>query len=349
MAIDPLREPDTGPAPPESGSGLRPDIAAIERWWRRYVRPDEVYEVRITDSRHGGPARLFKKVAGYFNDGSALVKALAPITGRDAQNVYVTLNSVDPALLARGNNRLVNDVKATAADDDVTRRRHFLIDTDPNRPTGIPATPAELAAALQVRNVVHDYLDDLGWPAPLYTMMSGNGGALVYEIDLPNDAEVLTLIEGCLAALAQAFGTEEVTVDQTVTNASRLTKVPGTVAAKGDDVPELGRVWRIATAELHEDAAPVTREQLEALAARAPKRDTSAEPILSGSTGRPGERSWTVAEVLREKGIGYFEKNRRYGTAYVLDRCLTSDAHDDGAAIIERPDGALGYRCQHNT
>ena len=42
-------------------------------------------------------------------------------------------------------------------------------------------------------------------------------------------------------------------------------------------------------------------------------------------------------------------KAKPYGTVYVLDRCLTSDAHEDGATIIEAPSGRLYYRCLHDT
>jgi len=34
---------------------------------------------------------------------------------------------------------------------------------------------------------------------------------------------------------------------------------------------------------------------------------------------------------------------------YELDACLTSDDHEDGAAIIELTSGALAYRCHHNS
>jgi hypothetical protein len=231
------------------GVALRPDLAALVAFWQTFTRPGEVYEVRLPKTRRG-PVHLFGTAGGYFDNGEAFVKAVAPVTGWDAPGVYITLNPVDPVLLARANNRLVSRLEATTSDGDVIRRRHLLIDVDPKRKAGIMATDAELGAALQTREAIAAYLADaLGWGAPLYRLMSGSGGALVYPIDLPNDDAATELVRRCLAALAVVFDSDAVTVDQTVYNAARITRVPGTINAKGDHCPERGRPWRQARAE----------------------------------------------------------------------------------------------------
>jgi hypothetical protein len=350
-------------ATPGTPSPLRPDREQLASFWRALVPPGDVHEVRITDARTGGPARLFGTTAGYFTDERAFVEALSYITGLDAQAVYVTLNPVRPILRARADNRLVIRAKATASDADIQRRRHFLIDVDPGLPAGISATDVERDAALAVRDAIHAYLDDAGWPDPLCVGMSGNGGSLIYRIDLPNhptegapDAteQSLALVTGCLLALGELFGvTDEKAgrpgVDTSVGNASRITKVFGTVAAKGDDCPHLGRPWRLATAELCPEAAAVSRLLLEALAA--------VEDVAGGREDGRGlfgrvtddrARRWTVPELLTRNGIGWTERRRPYGIAYQLDRCLTSDDHLDGASIIENTAGRLGYHCHHN-
>ena len=242
-------------ATPGAPSPLRPDREQLATFWRALVLPGDVHEVRITDARTGGPARLFGTTAGYFTDERPFVDVLSRITGLDAQAVYVTLNPVRPILRARADNRLVGRAKATAGDADIERRRHFLIDVDPGLPAGISATDAERNAALLVRDAIRAYLADAGWPDPLCVGMSGNGGSLVYRIDLPNhptedapDAaeQSLTLVTNCLLALGGMFGVADEKsarpgVDTSVANASRITKVFGTVAAKGDDCPHLRR------------------------------------------------------------------------------------------------------------
>jgi hypothetical protein len=83
-------------------------------------------------------------------------------------------------------------------------------------------------------------------------------------------------------------------------------------------------------------------------AAHGAGRDTGR----AADTGRPagpGERSWTVEQVLDLNGIMYVKKSKPGGAVYLLDRCLTSDAHEDGAALLEQPSGVLSYRCQHDT
>ena len=354
----PNRPHDTTPLP-------RPDPVLLAAFWDALAKPGDVHEVRITDSRRG-PAGLFGTVAGYFSEREAFVQALRRITGQDAAAVYSTLNPVDPKLQARADNRLEIRMKSTASDDVVVARRHLLIDVDPGIPAGISATDAERDAALAKRDAIHAFLDDLGWRDPVCVGMSGNGGSLIYRIDLPNAptgdapnaaAESLALVTACLEALASMFGVADEKagrpgIDRSVANAARITKVIGTVAAKGDDCPHLGRPWRLATAEFHHDAAVVPRTLLEALAAHARVEEVASEGkdgrgLFGRATDHP-ERRWTVAELLARNGIGWTERRRPYGTAYRLDRCLTSSDHLDGASIIENSAGRLGHVCHHN-
>src|SRR5436190_9375229 len=251
---------------PSGGRWLRPDREALGSFWDVFVRPGETHEVRVPKTRKGA-ARLFGTVAAYFNNREAFVREAARLTGLDAQAVYLTLNPVKPDLRARADNRLVSNIAATSTDNDVIWRRHFLVDCDPTRPSETSATDAERDEALAVRDAVCDYLTDLGWPAPVSKLMSGNGGGLVYRVDLANTPENTDLIEGCLATIGALFGTATVEIDQTVANPSRLTKVPGTVAAKGDDCPDGGRRWRVAAATLSPDAGVVPRELREGLPA----------------------------------------------------------------------------------
>ena len=327
---------------------LRPDPVVLARFWDALVTDGEVHEVRIPTSRPG-PARLFGVVSGYFDSRDAFVRAVARFTGRDAEGVYVTLNPVQRDLLARAYNRLINKAKATTADQDVTRRRHLLIDADAVRASLISATDDERDLAVATREAIAAYLSELGWPSPVIRGMTGNGGELVYRIDLPNDDASTQLITDCLAALAAAFNTDGVTIDQSVCNAARITKVIGSVPAKGDPVPDLGRVWRVATAEFDPDAPVVARALLEALAADAPResRATTDNEIVIEARAE-SRRSWHISDLLAKQQIGYRTKPWQGGTVYELNLCLTSQEHTDGARIIELASGALAYRCHHD-
>ena len=57
---------------------------------------------------------------------------------------------------------------------------------------------------------------------------------------MPNDEKSKALVEGALQELANKFNNGVVAVDTVVFNASRITKVPGTIARKGENTTERG-------------------------------------------------------------------------------------------------------------
>jgi hypothetical protein len=67
---------------------------------------------------------------------------------------------------------------------------------------------------------------------------SGNGVHLLYRVDLPNDSNATNLVKGILAGVAAHCAPDDVAVDQTVFNAGRITKLYGTLACKGDNLPD---------------------------------------------------------------------------------------------------------------
>jgi hypothetical protein len=91
--------------------------------------------------------------------------------------------------------------------------------------------------------VVLDYLTAQGWPQPV-SADSGNGIHLLYSIDLPNDDSSRDLVKGSLEALAARFDDGAVKIDRSVHNAGRIVKLHGTVANKGDNIPEAP--WRLS-------------------------------------------------------------------------------------------------------
>jgi hypothetical protein len=226
-----------------------PSAAEVDRFLAAYTAGGDglVIELRALEvpQRYGRPLAL----SGFFDlaDPGPLRRAVAELVGRPAgeqpEGVYVTLNPVSPALLGRANQRLrPAGKKAMAASDaDVLRRRWLLIDVDPTRPAGISSTDEEKAAALAVITGVRRDLDARGFPAPL-VVDSGNGFHLWYRIDLP--AADGGRVERTIKGLAGRHNTAAATLDTSVFNPSRIAKLPGTFARKGDDVP--GRPHRMA-------------------------------------------------------------------------------------------------------
>lgn len=175
--------------------------------------------------------------SGYFNNMETLIKTVAGYNGR-VPGIYITLNPVNPQLLARANNRVQRYAKWTTSDTDILERRWLGIDVDPLRPAGIASTDAEHELALTKIKEIRDYLRvRLGWPVPILGD-SGNGGHLLSRIDLPNDNESRDLIKRCLESLDFMFSDEKVKVDTGVFNASRVWKLYGTLSCKGDNMPD---------------------------------------------------------------------------------------------------------------
>ncbi len=187
--------------------------ANIERFLNLLWLPGEVRELRAPQHNKYG-----QTASGYFDSPQALAKAAVAWDGK--ANLYVTLNPVNPALLARANNHIIQRVNHTTADTDIIHRHWFYLDIDPVRPSGISSTDEEREAALAALGSIADFLSSAGWPAPL-TAMSGNGYVALYRIDLPNSIETETLIKAVLESLASRFNTPAVNIDPVVYNASR--------------------------------------------------------------------------------------------------------------------------------
>jgi hypothetical protein len=114
--------------------------------------------------------------------------------------------------------------------------RHLLIDADPVRPAGISSSDAELDAALKLRDeIASEIASDYRLPEPIRAV-SGNGGHLLYPLpDLPA-GKYGPVIKQMLKEISVKFSTDLVTIDTTVFNPSRIWKLYGTVARKGDEV-----------------------------------------------------------------------------------------------------------------
>ena len=232
------------------------------------LEPDSIVELRA-------PGTQGHTLSGYFDDHSLLAKAAAGLSGK-APGVYVTLNPVRTDLLARAVNRVIRFAKNTTSDSDILSRRWFALDFDPVRPSGISATDAEHEAALDRMQQCKDWLRTQGWPDPVLAD-SGNGGHLLYRIDLPNDAASTDLVKRCLQALGLLFSDDQVIVDLSTYNASRIWKVYGTLAAKGDNTPD--RPHRLAklleVPSRIEVVSPELLAQLAAMVPTAPKEHST--------------------------------------------------------------------------
>lgn len=256
------------------------------------------------------------------------VKRLISLPEKDQpEGIYITMNPVADDLLARAANRLKpTAAKSSATDADITGRRWLLIDVDPVRPSGVSANDAEKASAWEVLDAVLEDLASRGWPSPLI-VDSGNGFHAWYRIDLPaNDGDQ---VRHCLQALAAKHDTPEAKVDTTVFNSSRIVKLPGTWARKGDQVGE--RAHRMARVLTVPDAiSTVSADLVAALAAERPAPSPKASSAPSASAN--GHH----ATNGHHKANGHARHTRRAGRLSVADRCRMYVEKLPGAVAGER-------------
>ena len=252
------------------------------------------FEIRIPKVKSGPPCR------GYFDDPALAAESAASMSGK-AEGVYITLNPVLPDLLARANNRL-NTGKPSTSDKEITQRCWLPIDIDPERQTGISSNDAEHKAALELANGIRAWLHSEGWPDPILAD-SGNGAHLLYRIDLPNDPDSTALVKGVLEALAHRFSNDACKVDTAVYNASRIWKLYGTLAAKGDETPTRPhRLARIITTP--PETAVVPRDKLGELAASLPApapQKPSEAPTRPTASSRPDNFFGQVNQAAIER------------------------------------------------
>lgn len=231
--------------------------------------------------------------------------------------------------------------RETTADRDILNRRWLPLDFDAVRPAGISSTNVEHEAALDRAQQCREWLRSQGWPEPIFAD-SGNGAHLLYRVGLPTADS--RSIELCLKALAAKFDDSTVVVDVGNYNPSRIWEFYGTLVAKGDSVPE--RPHRLARILEAPRVIPVSDQQLAALTlmvleAPKPERREYREE------GQPFDLDrWIVDHGL----CLAVEKPWDGGRLNVLEVCPFNTDHADRSAVITQSgDGAIGFKCHHNS
>ena len=304
--------------------------------------------------RHGrrlpGPQPIRRRD---YSDFDKLEKDAAKVN-RQAGGVYVTLNRINPELLARRENRYEPYATTTTSDDQVVLRRWFPIDLDPVRPAGISASNEEHNATIELARQIRRYLvQELGWPQPV-AADSGNGAHLLFRIELPNDADAAGLVQAGLQALHLKFSDDKIAVDTGNYNAARIWKLYGTVAGKGDHTESRPhRVARLLYVPEVVEVVPI--EKLRALAAIAPRvNGDHRQPGRSTPSQYNANGHLDVGEWLKQHSIPVLYE-REYsgqlgrGRKWILARCLWNPDHNDKSAfIIQFENGEISAGCAHN-
>ena len=313
-------------------------IHALRLWFQA----GDVFEVRVLDAVSADYRREHIE-SGYFDYEhiSAVPEALKRLLS--FRGVYVTVNPVNPDLLARAVNRLRPAGRnPTTADTDIVRRRWLLIDCDPRRASGVSSSNAEHESALAKAREIRDGLSSLGWPDPIMTD-SGNGAQLMYRIELPaDDGELVRRVIGEIAKASS----EQVAIDTSVHNPARIWRLPGTMNCKGDSIPE--RPHRMARIlDKPQDIVSVSREQMQDIVSYQNVAPLADVPDDEWKHTMPAFDldSW-IAQYCPELGSPQPWKG---GRKWIFPVCPFNEAHTNKSAVlIQEPSGAVAFKCHHN-
>jgi hypothetical protein len=210
----------------------KPDPIEIKKVWRLLaVEDNSLIELRaISPNRLLAPTTK-QYQARDFNSIDELKDEFecdAIRLNDDGYNIYTVMNPINP-----------DCINSAAKDLDILHRKWLLIDIDKANSEKRPATQEELDAAKDLATNISRHLKEGGWDDTGLVVMSGNGYHLYYDLGaMTNTAKVTAIVQEFLQGLAHRFDNSDVKVDQVVYNASRITKVVGTVARKGVNTPE---------------------------------------------------------------------------------------------------------------
>lgn len=314
------------------------DIESVKKSIEILKPNNALYEIRILI----GSGKRKQTISGYFKGTQNLEAAFKKIDLRRA-NVFYTLNEINEGCYSREQHERFVQIDDTTSDSDIVAYKWFLVDIDPKRNSGISSTDEELEAAKVSAARVKEYLAGIGFKKPIEAL-SGNGCHLLYSINLTNNPENQQLIKQCLHALDMVFSNEQVDIDKSVFNPSRVSKLYGSIAKKGADTKE--RPHRLSQITRVPEKIRVTeRATLEKLAATIPQEEPKSPTKIR-------KNEFNVQEWLSNHGVGVNRVNTTADGAvkYVLEECPFNSSHKaPDSMVIVQPSGAIGFRCLHNS
>ncbi|MFN7958381.1 MAG: hypothetical protein U0P46_08680 [Holophagaceae bacterium] len=315
------------------------------------IQKNDVHEVRLlkaTTINYNKPHIL----SGYFDNAHDLINSLAQV--KSAMGVFITLNPCLPALLGRSNNRLsFSERGQSTKDSEIVKINWLPLDFDAVRPTGISSSDQEHRAAhIRLQNALA-YLRTIGIAGCLEAD-SGNGAHGPIRIDL--SVEDSGLVSDCLKALNARFSDADVKVDTSVGNPARIWKLYGTLACKGDPLPD--RPHRLARVLAAPETFVITpRDILEKLAADTPTWEPTPKPQmkpgsrepLSPPPNHPIDHAFNLESFINQHDLEVdgpypWEGGRRWGM-----KCPWRESDGTSAYLIQFPNGAISAGCHHDT
>lgn len=315
------------------------DANEIRKWHSVFKRDDELFEIRILGDRNPW--------SGYFYDIETAIKALEPF---DNYNIYYTLNEVKKACASREQFNCFKQVKSTATSkQDIEHRWWLAIDVDCERPSGISSTNEEKSKAHKKAQDVFVFLRNNGFSTPV-VCDSSSGYHLLYPIDMDNDQASEDCIKAFLEILANNFTDESIKIDTVLHDANRILRLSGSYGRKGRSTNE--RPHRLAKIlSVPSEIVRMKREQVLAFNEKYAIKVEQPQRRQYNNSGMPSEQ-FNLRDFITKHGIE-IEKEvpiNGGGTKYVLKECPFDSGHKaPDSALFEMPNGAIAFKCYHNS
>ena len=210
------------------------DVNPYRQAFKVFGYDKEFTEVRLLNTSCG-------TVSGIFSADDAGADALEREISRlnlEQYTVYQVLNPLSGEYVdGKRCDTLIPHARGTAKDADIQRLHYIMTDFDPVRPAQTSSTEAEKKAAMDRLLLFLAEMKAEGM-LPAAVTDSGNGYNAYFSIDLPNTPQNVQLIKNYNTICHNKYSDSTVDFDRTVTNPSRLAKLPGTWAYKGLNTPE---------------------------------------------------------------------------------------------------------------
>lgn len=309
---------------------------SIRKTFEALQKQDEPIEVRIVSGK--------ATFSGYFKDIDNLIEKLKPFDKVSTANIYFVLNKINDACYDRQQCEMfIQNAKQTTSDGDIVHRDWLLIDIDPVRSAGVSSSEKEKANAKNVANAVYSYLKSKGFAKPI-SCDSGNGWHLLYKIRMANDDSARDTIKKFLQTLDMMFSDETAQIDTSVFNASRITKLYGTIARKGNNSKT--RPHRESSIIRIPDEVLVNRKALLQKVI-----DELPQPETPTYKNNYNKEPFDIDNFIARHSIRVSKiVNYGLGRKFILEECVFDSNHKaPDACIFAMNNGAIGYKCFHNS
>ena len=308
----------------------------IRKWHSAFKRDDELFEIRIIGDR---------TFSGYFYDVEEAIKQLAPF---DNANIYYSINEVKSACASREQFNCFKQVRGTATSkQDIEHRWWLPIDVDAERPSGVSSTDAEKSNAHKKAQDVYIFLRNNGFSEPVICD-SSSGYHLLYPIDMDNTQESEDAIKSFLEILSNIFTDDCVKIDTVLYDANRILRLSGTYGRKGRSTDERPHRLSMILSQPNE----LVRMSIALIQSFNGRYRIDIEQPARNRFSSNNQKAFNIREFIQTHGIEIAKEINlsNGGTKFVLKECCFDSNHKaPDAAIFEMPNGAIAYKCFHQS